>query len=276
VQGGLVPFAMMMGIVAGLIMLEPNFSVTIIILVIGVTMFFVGGGNIKQLGLSGVIGAAFLGLVIWRSGHGHIRIENWWNSLFDPSLASYDVSQAMTVIKLGHGIDTAQSNYMLKATVPLLWSDYLFANVGSDLGFIGTISVVILFAALAYRGLGIALNARDQFAALTAIGITTWLLTQALIHIGASLALIPTTGVPLPFMSYGGSSLVANMAAIGILLNISRASPVKRAPYADFAFGWWHGRPRVSDPQRGQLVAGADPPAPVAKRRRRVISKRPF
>jgi cell division protein FtsW len=252
VQGGLIPFAALMGIVVGLIVLERSFSVSIIILATGITIFFVGGGNVKQLMLTGLIGAAVLALLVWQSGYGAHRVQTWWATLADPSQASYDVSQAMSIIREGRGIGTDSSNWMQKASVPLLWSDYLFANVGADLGFIGTLSVIVLFAALGYRGLSIALNAPDQFAGLTAIGITTWMLTQALIHISASLALIPTTGVPLPFMSYGGSSMLANMAALGMLLSISRASPEKRAPYADFTFGWWHRRPHLPTSRGGQ------------------------
>ena len=257
VQGGLIPFAVLMGIVAGLIVLEHSFSVTIIILVTGTTVFFVGGGNARQLALTGIIAAAVLALLIWQSNYAYERVHTWWNTLSDPSMAPYDVSQAWAIIRQGHGIDTRPDNWMLKGTVPLLWSDFLFANVGADLGFPGTLGVVILFAVLGYRGLGIALNAPDQFAGLTAIGITTWLLTQALIHIGASLALIPTTGVPLPFMSYGGSSMIASMAAIGLLLNISRASPLKRASYADYSLGWGNRRPRLPNLGRGQRTTTA-------------------
>jgi cell division protein FtsW len=257
VQGGLIPFAILMGLVAGLIVLEHSFSVTIIILVIGVTMFFVGGGNVKQLLVTGLVGATVLGLLVWKSDYGATRVQNWWQTLFDPSLAQYNVAQAMAIIRRGGGIDTNQTNFLLKGNVPLLWSDYLFANVGADLGFIGTFTVVALFAILGYRGLGIALNAPDRFAGLTAIGITTWMLTQAVIHMSASLALIPTTGVPLPFMSYGGSSLIASMAAMGLLLSISRYSPIKRAPYADFSFGWWHRGPRLTNSGRSQRAASA-------------------
>jgi cell division protein FtsW len=257
VQGGLFPFAVLMGVVAALIVMEHSFSVTIIILTVGVTMFFVGGGSVKQLVTTGVIGAAVLALLVWKSGYGADRVTNWWATLFDPSQAHYNVAQAMAIIRRGGGIDTNQGNFLLKGSVPLLWSDYLFANVGADLGFIGTFSVVVLFAILGYRGLGIALNAPDQFGGLTAIGLTTWILTQAVIHMGASLALIPTTGVPLPFMSYGGSSLISSMGAMGLLLSISRYSPIKRAPYADFSFGWWHRGPRLTDLGRSQRAATA-------------------
>jgi hypothetical protein len=116
-----------------------------------------------------------------------------------------------------------------------------------------------LYAALGYRGLGIALKAPDRFGALMAIGITTWILAQAAIHMGASLALIPTTGQPLPFMSYGGSAMLSCMAAMGLLLSISRASTDKRAAYARFALGGRDGGPRLSDSGSGQRLEDAKP-----------------
>jgi len=246
VQMGLLPFAILMGLVAGLVMLEHSFSITIIILITSVTIFFLGGGDVKQLGITITIGTLVLALLIWQS-YGATRVQNWWQTILDPSQAPYDVSKAMEIIRMGGGIGTRPENWLQKSSVPLLWSDYLFANVGADLRFPGTLLVVGLFAALGYRGLGIALNAPDRFSGLVAIGITTWILTQAAIHMSVSLALIPATGIPLPFMSYGGSAMIACMAAIGLLLNISRASPEKKAPYANFAFGWGNRRSRLPD-----------------------------
>jgi cell division protein FtsW len=255
-KGGLIPFAVLMGIVAGLIVLERSFSVTIIMLVIGGTIFFVGGGDVKQIALIALIGGLVLALLLWQTDYTFTRFQNWRETLSDPSRAPYDVAQAMAIIRRGVGIGTNPSNLLQKGNVPLLWSDYMFANVAADLRFVGAVLVVILFAALGYRGLGIALNAPDRFAGLTAVGITAWILVQTAIHMGASLALIPTTGVPLPFMSYGGSSMLACMAAMGLLLSIARASPEKKAPYATFAFGWRNRWARLSDSGRGKRVAG--------------------
>jgi cell division protein FtsW len=277
VQGGLLPFAVLMGMIAGLIVLEHSFSITIMILTIGVTMFFVGGGSAKQLAFSGLVAAGVLALLMWRWGYGANRIQDWWAYLNDPTKAPYVAAQAMEIIRRGGGIGTNALNTLAKTRVPLLWSDYLFANIGADLGFIGTLGVVILFALFAYRGLGIALRAPDQFGSLAALGVTVWLLIQALIHIGTSLALIPATGVPLPFMSYGGSAMVACLAAVGLLLNISRASPQRASGYANYLFGWRNRRPRgaaaVSSQQPAQ--AGSRPlPADQKPRRRTVKRKR--
>ncbi|PKO23808.1 MAG: hypothetical protein CVU38_02075 [Chloroflexi bacterium HGW-Chloroflexi-1] len=254
VEGGLIPFAILMGLVAALVIMEPSFSVAIVLLTIGVTIFFVGGGDIKQLLIVGAIGSVVLLLLLWQSDYGFARIQAWWRALSDPSHASYDIATSMRMLHRGFRISFGAdpSEWMDKWAISLLWSDYLFTNIGHDLGFIGAVTVVGLFAAFGYRGLGIALNAPDQFSGLTAIGIVTWVLTQAIVHIGTSLALIPATGQPLPFMSYGGSSMVSCMAAMGLLLSISRAATEKKAPYAHFAFGWGNWRPRVPDSGRGQ------------------------
>ncbi len=260
---GLVPFGVLMGMVAGLIALEHSFSVTIIVLIIGFAIFFVGGGDLKQLLIVALIGGGVLALLIWVSPHSNLRLREWWTTVLDPTQVSGDAAKIREMLQRGIGIGTNMSNWVQKAGVPLLWSDYLFANVGADLGFPGTLGVVALFAALGYRCLGIALNAPDRFAGLTAVGITIWILVQAAIHMGASLALIPPTGVPLPFMSYGGSALVSCMAGIGLLLSISRASPNKKAPYADFAFGWRNRRSRLPDSGRGQRTAANEQRRPA-------------
>jgi hypothetical protein len=135
--------------------------------------------------------------------------------------------------------------------IPLAWSDYLFAFIAHKLGFLGALLIVVLYAALAYRLLAIALNAPDRFGTFMAVGITAWIVAQALIHIGASTALLPETGQPLPLMSYGGSDMLACMMAIGIMQSISRASPAKKALYATLALGGRDRRPRVPDSDRG-------------------------
>ncbi|MCX6031643.1 MAG: FtsW/RodA/SpoVE family cell cycle protein [Chloroflexi bacterium] len=252
VEGGLIPFALLMGLVAGLIVLERSLSVAIIVLITGVIMFFVGGGDAKQITVTGIIALVVVALLIWTSPYRAERVHDWVAMLSDPRLGSEDMAKIWEILRRGNGIGTNLANWFQKGSVPLLWSDYLFANICADLGFAGAASVVGLFAALGYRGLSIALNAKDKFASLTAIGITVWIMTQAVIHIGASLALIPSTGIPLPFMSYGGSALVAGMAGIGLLLSISRASPEKKRPYADFALGWRDGGTRLPDPGRGE------------------------
>jgi cell division protein FtsW len=253
-RGGLIPFAILMGLVASLIVLEPNFSTAIVVLTIGIAIFFVGGADIKQLLLVGVIGILMFALLLWQSPHAFDRIKGWWDMLADPTLAPENIRHAIELMRRRDGLIPDSSVWSQKLSVALLWSDYLFANIGADLGLIGQLAVIILYAGLGYRCLGIALNAADHFSALVAIGVTTWILVQAIMHIGTSIALIPATGQPLPFMSYGGSAMVASLAGIGLLLGIAHRSSEKKSVYASFALGGRDRGTRIPDPGRGRRV----------------------
>jgi cell division protein FtsW len=259
-QDGLVPFLIILFGVAGLIAAERSLSVTIIVLSIGMTIFFVGGGNLKQLGVLVGIGLAALTGAMIVSDYPLKRAGEWYAVHFNPAAISPDTLRFLALLRTGGGIGTDPIFWQSKAGVPLLWSDYLFANIGKDLGLPGMLAVVLLYAALAYRGLAIALNTRDRFAALAAMGITTWITVQASVHIAASLMLIPTTGQPLPFMSYGGSSLLATMAAAGLLLSISRSETEKKAIHAHLGFGRRDWRPRLPHPDRREHVEATDEP----------------
>lgn len=243
---GLVPFAVIIGLVAGLIVLEQSVSMTIIVLAIGLTIYFVGGGAFKQLLVLGLIGAPVLVFAMWQFGYPFNRIEDWYNVWFNPSKAPQDLLEMTWLIRSGNGIGVNPAIWQVKASVFGLWSDFLFANIGADFKLIGMIAVIALFCWFGYRAIGIALNTPDRFGSLLAVGLTAWILVQASIHVGASLTLLPATGQPLPFMSYGGSSLVACMIATGLLLSISRSVKEKKAPYAHFAVGGWDWRPRLS------------------------------
>jgi cell division protein FtsW len=256
-QDGLMPFMIILFGVTGLIAFQHSFSVTIIVLSIGLAIFFVGGGNLKQIAVVLAIGVpALIGAMVL-SEYPLKRMQDWYAVHFNPAAISQDTLRILALLKTGGGIGTDPSFWQSKAGVPLLWSDYLFANVGKDLGLPGMLVVVVLYAALAYRGLSIALNTRDRFAALAAMGVTIWISVQAAIHIGASLMLIPTTGQPLPFMSYGGSSLLATMLAAGLLLSISRTETEKKAVHAHFGFRGRDWRPHLPHPGRGQRVEKA-------------------
>ncbi len=252
---GMLPFLIIMGLVAGLIVAEKSFSVTIIVLAIGLTIFFVGGGHPGQLFLLLLVGTPFLLFAMYKAGYAWDRITGWYNVWFNPSEAPDQLLRLIWMLREGRGSVADPSIWQAKASVPGLWSDYLFANIGADLPIIGTFLVIALYAAFGYRALGVALNAPDRFGSLTAIGVTAWIIIQAAIHIGTSLTLIPATGQPLPFMSYGGSSLLSSMAAAGLLLSISRAATEKKATYAHFAIGWGDWRPRLPRPRRGERAA---------------------
>lgn len=226
VGAGLIPFAIYMGIVASLILMEPSFSVTIIVLTIGLTIFFVGGGDVKQILFTGMI-VVLVFLVLFRlKQYGFERLELWWAGLADPNQSSYDVARSIALLRRGATLNMVESEvWQQKQTLgPLLYTDYIFVNIGHDMGFFGMLGVVVLYAILGYRGLSIASSAPTQFGSLLATGITAWFLCQATIAMGAPINLLPQTGVPLPFISYGGSAMLSSLLGAGLLLSISRAA----------------------------------------------------
>ncbi len=270
-RGGLIPFTIVIGLVTLLLVLEPSFSVAIIILAIGLAIFFVGGGEVKQMLVLAVIVAPALLLLLHRSGYGFDRIQHWLEEFWNPGGIGGGQGGVWQTPSSGGPV----ARLTEASAIPLPWSDYLYAYIGSRFGFIGAVAVVALYAALCYRCLGIALNAPTKFGALVAVGITTWIMVQTAIHMGTSLDLIPKTGQPLPLMSYGGSSMAMCMAGIGLMLSIARASPVKRALYASFAIGGRDRGSRVSDPGSGQRPAQRPRQQPATTQRRKPIQPKP-
>ncbi len=242
---GFFPFAIIVGLVAGLIVAEKSLSVTMIVLMTGLAIYFVGGGAFKQLLLLGAIGAPIVAFAMVKFAYPLGRFQNWYNLWFAPEKATADLVNMTELIRAGRGIGVDPAVWQTKAHVFGLWSDFLFANIGADFTIFGMIAVVALFCWFGYRAIAIALNADTRFGSLLAVGLTAWILAQAGIHMGASLTLFPATGQPLPFMSYGGSSLVSCMIAVGLLLSISRSAKEKKSPNAYFAIGGRDWRPRL-------------------------------
>jgi cell division protein FtsW len=224
---GLIPFSILIGLIAGLIILQPNYSTAALIASVAFTMFFVAGADLKQFLGAGVFGGAVAALVVTQSARAMSRFSTLY---VEPSQELTDGSwqMAQTLIALasggifGKGLGTGGGQY---GYVPLAHSDGIFAIWGEETGLIGAVVLVGLFVVLAYRGFRIARNAPDDFGRVLAAGITFWLVLQAFVNIGVVTQLIPFTGQPLPFISYGGSSLVMCLGSIGILLSISRSLP---------------------------------------------------
>lgn len=260
-RAGLLPFGVLMGIVAVLIVLQPEISTAILIVMTAAVMLFIAGADIKQLFVVGVIAAATFWLVITYSSYASDRVERYWASVGNP-LASkeWQVSQAVQALMRGgvFGVGIGSGHAQKTGFLPVSWSDNIFGVIGEELGLLGTLFVIVLFALLAFRGLRIALRAPDNFGMLLATGITTMLILQALLNMAVIVAAAPPTGVTLPFISYGGSSLVASLAGIGMLLSISRygvdqgarASEVGRYAYERLDIGRGDGRTRVPSTSR--------------------------
>lgn len=226
VKVGLAPFAVLLGIVTLLLISQPDISTAILIVSTAFLMFFIAGAEIRQLIIVGAGGTITFWLIIHYSIYARNRVELFLESFRNPILSTeWQVEQAIRAFVrggiFGAGLGNAQAK--LPGHLPVSWSDNIFAVVGEELGLFGAVIVMLLFALLAYRGLRTALMAPDSFGALLATGITALLILQALLNMAVAVAISPPTGVTLPFISYGGSSMVTVLAGVGILLSISRA-----------------------------------------------------
>lgn len=281
VRVGLLPFSVLMGAISVLIVAQPQVSTAILIVASAGIMFFIAGAELKQLLVILVVGAMTFGLVLNYSSYASGRLDRYWESVWNPMQSEeYQVQRSVEALARGGplGVGVGNGNAQLPGYLPLTWSDNIFAVVGEELGLLGALVVILLFAILAYRGLRIALRAPDHFGMLVAVGITSSLILQALLNTAVIVAAAPPTGVTLPFMSYGGSSLVTALGAVGILLSISyygtarpqasggAAQPGKQA-YASFDFGWRNRGARLSSPGRRRSTAQPNRRAPAPKRR---------
>jgi len=260
---GLVPFAILIGIIAGLIILEPDFGTTILIVATAGSMFFIAGADLIQLVVSTMVSGSTLLLIIANYEYAWERIVAFSQDPFamlqrpfDAVLAQ-DTYQVMhTLVTLGSGgitgvgLGSGQQKNML----PAAESDAIFAVLGEELGLVGCLLVLGLFAAFAYRGFKIALRAGDSFGFILASGITIWLTFQAMINVAVVTDTLPFTGLTLPFISLGGSSLVISMMGVGMLLSISRGTTANiEEQDAPIGFGRRNGRTRVPYPGRPTL-----------------------
>ncbi len=260
-RAGLLPFGVLMGIVAVLIVLQPEISTAILIVVTAAVMLFIAGADIKQLLVVGLIAALTFWVVITYSSYAADRVDRYLASVGNPlSSEEWQVSQAVQALMRGGLFGRGIGNGMAQQTgfLPVSWSDNIYGVIGEETGLLGALLILLLFALLAYRGLRIALRAPDNFGMLLSIGITTMLTLQALLNMAVIVAAAPPTGVTLPFISYGGSSLVASLMGIGILLSISRygvdrgarSADAGRYAYERLDLGRGNGGTRVSRPSR--------------------------
>lgn len=234
------PFIAVFGVVFLLIMQQPDLGTAMVVGVIALTLYFVSGATISQMWtILGIGGLGVLGL-IYAAPYRLRRLVTFLNPGADPLGAGYHVNQALLAIGsgglfgLGYGHSRQKFNFLPEAA-----SDSIFAIIGEELGFIGAFSLVMIpIAIIVWRGLVIAKNAPDTFGRLLAMGITTWIGFQAALNMGAIVGVVPLTGVPLPFISLGGTSLVFMLIACGILLNISKQTLISQKDENPLS-GWW-------------------------------------
>ena len=223
VKETVLPCLLILGAMGGLIMLEPDLGTTIVLCAIFVAVYFAAGAKILHIALVGatllLFGLGALILAPWRMARLMAFLNPWENA--DGS--AYQVVQGLYAIGsggiIGEGFAKGQQKLFY---LPYPYSDFIFAVVGEELGLIGTLAVVVAFGLLLWRGTRAALLAPDRFGMLLGIGIITGLIVQALFNISVVISILPAKGIPLPFISYGGSSILVTLGAVGILLNISQ------------------------------------------------------
>ncbi|MFC1612604.1 putative lipid II flippase FtsW [Patescibacteria group bacterium] len=219
----LIKFLIILGIVAGLVLLQPDIGTMFIIIFIGMIIYFVSGAPIKYLlGIFVGLLAGFF-VLIQLAPYRMARFTAFLDPAADPQGIGYHISQALLAIGSGgfFGVGFGHSRQKFQY-LPEVSADSIFAVVGEELGFLFCALLVVGFIVLLVRGLKIAQKAPDFFGKLLAIGIVSWIAGQAFVNIAAMLSLMPLTGVPLPFISYGGTALMTTLAGCGILMNISR------------------------------------------------------
>lgn len=220
---GLLPFSIITGVVCALIVLQPDLGTSILIASICLTLFFVAGADLRQFGIAGALGGGIFLFLINTLPHAAARFASYKIALSDPTQAGWHVQQSVVALASGglFGVGLGESTQKF-GPLPLAHTDGVFAIIGEELGLMGCLIAIGLIAMLVWRGVRTAMNARDGYGALLAIGITAWLSFQALMNMAVITSVIPFTGIPLPFMSYGGSSMTMSLIGVGILLNISR------------------------------------------------------
>jgi len=223
VQLGLIPLAAILGLIGGLIYLEPDLSATLTIFILGGLLFFLAGGELRQIVLFLAVALIMGWIVVQISATGRARLASYLAGLKDPTQSNYQILRSLGAIVQGGWFGVGIGNASSKLTgLPVAPTDSIFAVIVEELGFFGALALVVLYATLLWRGLKIAAQAPDSLGSVMAAGLTLWIVIEALINMGVMVGLIPAAGNALPFFSAGGSNLLASLAAVGILANISR------------------------------------------------------
>ena len=227
---GILPYAIWLVVLGGLVGLEPHLSGAILIMGVGAALMLVGGINWAWvIGAVGAAGAAMY-LELFVIGYNTSRITYWLNPWADAQGAGWQLSQSLITIGSGGlwgvGLGKSRQKFLY---LPEEHNDFIFAIICEELGLIGASIIMLLFAALILRGYWIALHARDRFGSLLVVGITTLVAMQTFLNIGVVTGLLPTTGISLPFFSYGGTALSIQLAEMGIVLSVSRQMRPTRA-----------------------------------------------
>mgnify|MGYP001105501150 FL=1 len=222
---GLIPLGVILGIIGGLIYLQPDLSAAGTVLILGGLLFFLAGADLKQIAFLLILAVIMGWIIVQFSETGQDRVDKFIAGLQNPTNASYHVQRSFeAVIKGGiFGVGLGQADTKLTG-LPFAPTDSIFAVVAEELGLFGSFVLMVLYAVLVWRGLVIARRAPDMLGTLLVSGMTFWIGIEALINMSVMVGLMPFAGNALPFISAGGSNLVSTLCAIGIMLNVSRQS----------------------------------------------------
>jgi cell division protein FtsW len=234
-RDGILPACMVLGVLAFLILKQPNLGSTIVILATGFALLFLAGARKRHLALLGAGGALVAWVAVLRNPYMMERVEAWraqWGAGTADALGrNWQVSQSILALGSGGLLGTGPGHGLQKVFfLPDPHTDFIYAVVGEELGLLGTAFVLVAYAALFLRGLKIASTAPDRFGRFLAAGLIVNLSVYVAMNIAVVTGVIPTTGLPLPFLSYGGSALVVNLGVVGVLLNIAGQSETAPRP----------------------------------------------
>jgi cell division protein FtsW len=260
--GGLVPFIIIIAAYAGLVAAQPDLSSAVIIALTASGMFFLAGASMLHLAVLAGLGTGAAAVLLQVFPYAQDRVSTFSAALADPTLANYHTQQAIIAFLNGGwgGVGLGESRQ--KFFLPAPHTDSIFAVIGEELGVIGAALVVMLFVALVVRGFQISRRAIDPFGSLLVVGFTLWIALKALLNIAVMTALIPSSGLPLPFISYGGSSLFVLLSGIGIILSVNRIAinrqnqPNRRDSGTHHDRGWGDRRTRLPSTRRRGDAAG--------------------
>lgn len=224
-RSGMLPFILLLAIVGGLVALQPDISTMVTMIIATGILYFLAGANIRHLLVIGTVLGTGAFVVSQRLSYATDRLTSFTAGLTDLTQTNYHAQQAIIAFMnggwSGMGLGQGRQKY---GFLPAPHTDSIFAVIGEELGVIGASFVVLLFIIFVFRGFTISSRAKDSYGALLAAGVTVWIITKAMMNIAVMLNLVPATGVALPFISFGGSSLVVVLAGAGLLVSVSRTT----------------------------------------------------
>jgi cell division protein FtsW len=221
---GTFPFIVTLGVIAGLMLLQPDLGSLLIIASSAIVVFFVGGGKFKHIMIAGLLAVLVLFLVLsLKTSYQSDRFKCYQNPAYDTQNECYQINQSLIAVGsggwFGRGLGQSRQKFMY---LPEVWGDSIFPIIAEEIGFVFSATILLLLLFLFYRILQVAKHAPDAYGTSLAVGVVSWLAIQSFLNVGGQLNLIPMTGVPLPFISAGGSSAISSLIALGVIINISK------------------------------------------------------